>query len=307
MEIQEKYSYDGWKNCIRLSNGNIELIATTDVGPRIIRFGFVGEQNIFREFADQVGKTGGNEYRLYGGSRLWHAPEANPRCYYPDNNPVSYSWDGKTLKLTQDIERTTGMQKETEIILNPKDNQVSLLYRIYNKNLWDIEFAPWVLTIMNLDGRVIIPQEPFQTWEERLTPARPLVLWAYTTMNDPRWIWGEKYVQLKQSPNAKSRQKLGVLNTLGWAAYYLKGDLFVKRYKYDPLARYTDFGVNTEIYTDADIFEIETLGAFKKIPAGGLIEHKESWSLFKANVEESEESIDKNVIPFVKETDRFNV
>jgi len=307
MEIQEKYSYDGWKNCIRLSNGNIEIIATTDVGPRIIRFGFIGEQNMFREFADQVGKTEGNEYRLYGGSRFWHAPEANPRCYYPDNNPVSYSWDGKTLKLTQDIERTTGMQKETEIILNPKDNQVSLLYRIYNKNLWDIELAPWVLTIMNLDGRAIIPQEPFQTWEERLTPSRPLVLWAYTTMNDPRWIWGEKYIQLKQSPNAKSRQKLGVLNTLGWAAYYLKGDLFIKRYKYDPRARYTDFGVNTEIYTDADIFEIETLGAFKKIPAGGLIEHKESWSLFKANVEESEELIDKNVIPLVKETDRFNV
>jgi len=307
MEIQEKYSYGGWRNCIRLSNGNIELIATTDVGPRIIRFGFVGEQNMFREFPDQMGKTGGDEYRLYGGSRFWHGPEANPRCYYPDNNPVSYSWNGKTLKLTQETEVTTGIQKETEVILNQEENQVSLIYRLYNKNLWDIELAPWVLTIMNLGGRAIVPQEPFQAWEERLAPVRPLVLWAYTKMNDPRWIWGAKYIQLKQDPDAKSRQKLGILNTLGWAAYYLKGDLFIKRYKYDPEAKYTDFGVNTEIYTDPDIFEVETLGAFGKIPTGGFVEHKESCSLFKTNIDESEESIDKNVLPMVKKTDNFSV
>jgi len=304
MEIQEKYNYGGWKNCIRLSNDNIELVATTDVGPRIIRFGFIGGQNMFREFPDQIGKTGGSEYRLYGGSRLWHGPEASPRCYFPDNRPVKYCLGGKTLKLTQDIEETTGMQKEIEIMVDPKGNQVNLLHRIYNKNLWDIEFAPWVLTVMNLGGRAIIPQEPFQSWEDKLTPVRPLVLWAYTKMNDPRWVWGAKYIQLKQDPNAKSRQKLGILNTPGWVAYSLKDDLFIKRYKYDPEAKYTDLGVNTEIYTDPDILEIETLGAFEKIPAGGFVEHKENWSLFKADIGDSEESIDKNVLPLVEKSEK---
>ena len=66
----EKVSYAGWPNCIKLSNGQIELIVTTDVGPRIMRFGFVGGQNLLNEYKDQVGKTGGDEWRIYGGHRL---------------------------------------------------------------------------------------------------------------------------------------------------------------------------------------------------------------------------------------------
>ncbi|MBM3705263.1 MAG: hypothetical protein FJW66_01930, partial [Actinobacteria bacterium] len=97
MKFEEKYNYRGWLNCIRLSNNKIELIATTDVGPRIIRFGSIGAQNMFREFEEELGKKGGRDYRLYGGTRFWHGPEASPRCYFPDNNSVSYSWNGKEL------------------------------------------------------------------------------------------------------------------------------------------------------------------------------------------------------------------
>ncbi|MCX5770994.1 MAG: hypothetical protein NTZ09_12080 [Candidatus Hydrogenedentes bacterium] len=44
----EKVPYGGWPNCVRVTNGTVELIATTDVGPRIIRVGFVGGQNVAR-------------------------------------------------------------------------------------------------------------------------------------------------------------------------------------------------------------------------------------------------------------------
>lgn len=94
-------------------------------------------------------------------------------------------------------------------------------------------------------------------------------------MDDPRWIWSKKYIQLRQNPKSKTRQKLGILNSLGWVAYYLNGQVFIKRYGFDPEVEYTDFGVNTEIYTDADIFEIETLGTFNAIKPGGYCEHKE--------------------------------
>jgi hypothetical protein len=303
MNFKENYNYKGWPNCIKLSNDEIELIITTDVGPRIIRIGYIGEQNMFREFEDQQGKTGGEEYRLYGGTRFWHGPEASPRCYYPDNDPIKYQWDGKSLALLQDKETTTGMQKEVMISLASHENSVNIIYRIHNRNLWNIKLAPWILSIMNLGGRGIIPQEPFQTWEERLTPVRPLVLWSYTTMNDPRWIWGRKYIQLKQEPKSKTRQKLGILNTLGWAAYYLNGQVFVKSYSYDPKVEYTDFGVNTEIYTDADIFEVETLGAFEEIEPDCFSEHKENWYLFKSVIGEDEKSIDDNLLNLIKGTE----
>ena len=302
MDFETKYNYKGWPNCVRLFNKMHELVITTDVGPRIIRYGNIGGQNLFREFENELGKKGGNEYRLYGGTRFWHGPEASPRCYFPDNNTVKYEWDNKVLTLLQDTESTTGMQKEVKISFDAVNSSVEITFLIHNRTLWDIKLAPWILSIMNLGGRGIIPQEPFQTWEERLTPARPLVLWRYTTMDDPRWSWGRRYIQLKQDPESKTRQKLGILNSLGWAAYYLNGQVLIKRYNFDEKARYADFGVNTEIYTDADIFEVETLGAFATIKSGHHCIHKEKWYLFNVVLNEDEKSIDDNLIDLIEKT-----
>jgi len=161
LQFQEKVRYGGWQNCIRLSNGQIEIIVTTDVGPRVIRCGFVGGQNLFHEVKEELGKTGGSEWRPYGGHRLWHAPEQMPRTYAPDNGPVQYAWDGKTLTLTQPVEPSTGIQKQMEITLSPDSNHLELVHRLINKNLWDIEAAPWCLTVMAPGGRAIFPQEPY--------------------------------------------------------------------------------------------------------------------------------------------------
>ena len=74
-------------------------------------------------------------------------------------------------------------------------------------------------------------------------PLAPLVLWHFTDMSDPRWIWGKKYVQLRQNPSATTKQKIGLGNTKGWAAYALNGELFIKRYGFDRNAIYADFGL----------------------------------------------------------------
>ncbi len=302
--MQEKVNYGGWSNCVRLSNGQVELVVTTDVGPRVIRFGCVGGQNIFKEFADEMGKTGGTEWRSYGGHRLWHAPEAMPRTYFPDNGPVKYAWDGKTLKVTQPVETTTGIVKEMEITLDPNANHVTVLHRLTNKNLWPVELAPWALTVMTPGGRAIFPQEPYRPHPEFLAPARPMVLWGYTDMKDPRWTWGTKYVQLRQDPKAKTKEKVGFMNTLGWAAYYLNGEVFLKRFPFDPKATYADFGCNNETYTDPDILEIESLGPLTKIAPDGHVEHTENWFLSRAKLGESESSLDETLMPLVRSAGR---
>src|SRR5688500_11349363 len=105
----EKIDYKGWPNCYRLSNGVVDLVITTDVGPRVIRFGFLGEDNEFKEYAEMSGKTGGDEWRIYGGHRLWHAPEAAPRTYFPDNAPVQIEEHAGFVRLIQSVETTTGI------------------------------------------------------------------------------------------------------------------------------------------------------------------------------------------------------
>jgi hypothetical protein len=299
----EKVNYGGWPNCIKLTNGKIELVITTDVGPRVIRLGFVGGQNLFKEWKDQLGQTGGDKWRIYGGHRLWHAPEVMPRTYAPDNDPVQYDWDGKTLTLKQSAEPSTGIAKQIEIALDSNCNKVTVTHHLINKNCWDVEMALWCLTVMDVGGRAIFPQEPFQSHEVCLIPSRPLAMWYFTDMADPRWTWGTKYIQLRQDPKATTCQKIGFLNRQGWAAYSLKGQVFIKRYDLDSKAMYPDFGCNTETYTQNDMLEVETLGPLVKIAPDARTSHIERWFLFEGEVGQDEASFDKNLMPFVKQTE----
>ncbi len=303
MNFKENYKWNGWDNCIYLSNNDVDIIATTDVGPRIMRFGFVGQRNNFLEIESDLGKVKGLDFRLYGGTRLWHSPEAKPRSYFPDNEKVNYFWDGQTLNLLQNIESTTGLQKEMIIKLDKSKPFLEIKYRIHNKNLWSINFAAWAITLMAKNGKAVIPQEPYQSWEENVLPVRPLVLWSYTKMNDKRCLWGEKYIQLKQDPNAISPIKIGLLNTLGWQAYYNEGDVFIKRYPYVKGEIYPDFNCNTEVYTDPNCIELETLSPLKTVNPGNFIEHIEHWYLFKEDLSsDSEEIIDEKLLPIIQKT-----
>lgn len=305
MEYKDKFKYGGWENCIRLSNGKIELVATTDVGPRIIRLGKVNGKNLFKEFKNQLGSNGGEEWKSYGGIRLWHAPESFPRTYCPDNFPVGYFWDGKTLKLSQKTEKTTGIKKEMEVSIDENNNYVKIVYRLINKNLWDIEISPWAITVMAENSLAIVPQEPYRCGRENLLPVRPLSLWGYTKMQDSRWTWGDRYIILKQDPKSKSNQKIGVLNSAGWMAGYNEGEVLIKRYDFNSEFYYPDFNCNTEVYADQDILELETLGPLTILEPETEIEHIEHLFYFKAFIENTEKSIDDNLIPLIKETDKF--
>jgi hypothetical protein len=299
----EKVNFEGWPNCIRLYNKNIELVLTTDVGPRIIRFGYVKKQNLLYVSANDAGKSGGNDWRIYGGHRLWHAPEASPRSYCPDNNPVGYSWNGKTLILSQDPETTTGIVKEMEITLHPDKNHVIVLHRLINNNLWPIETSPWAITAHAAGGRAILPQEPYIDPADYLLPARPVVLWYYTHMDDPRWIWGNKYIQLMHESKIKSEQKIGILNKQGWAAYLHDKTLMIKKFQFDPEALYPDYGCNNEVYVNGNLLEIETLGQLAQIAPGSAVEHTEQWlitTLEQAKQPVHDDGIDRNILPVIR-------
>ena len=295
----ERISYNGWPNCIRLFNDQVEVIVTTDIGPRIVRLAFIGKQNFFHLVPEHAGKKGGDEWRIYGGHRFWLAPEAIPFSYSPDNEPVPFNAQDYSIKLQQPREKTSGMVKELEITLSATSNEVKVLHRLINKNSTDVLVAPWALSMMSPGGRAIIPQEPYGEGDDYLLPARPIALWQFTKMNDPRWVWGEKYIQARQDPSLASEQKIGVLNKLGWTAYWLNGELLVKKFPYDPRVSYPDFNCNHEIYINGRFLEIETLGPLVNMPPDSGVEHTEHWFLTRSAADEREATIDAEILPRV--------
>jgi hypothetical protein len=281
-------NYGGWPNCQLLTNGSIEVVATTDVGPRIIRCGFAGEPNVFFNPKSDLGTTGGDTWKPYGGHRLWHAPETKPRTYAPDNDPIQHHFDGGVLTLTQPVEASTGIQKEMVVRLHADNDVVEINHRLTNRNLWEIKTAAWCLSVMAGGGRAIFPHEPFIPFPDKLTPARPLVLWNYTNMADPRFTWGKRSIQLHQDANAPDCQKFGLMNTPGWGAYENNGVVFLKSIEYKPDAEYADYGCNWEVYTNKVMLEMETLSPLQPIAPGETLEHMERWTVARMRLSSSE-------------------
>jgi len=298
-----KLNYKGWPNSVRLTNGRIDLVVTTDVGPRVIRFGFVNGDNEFKEFVEQLGKTGGEDWRIYGGHRLWHAPENMPRTYFPDNTPVGLEERQGFVRISQPEEPTTRIQKEMDISLAPEACAVHVTHRLRNCNPWSVELAPWALTVMAPGGTVILPLPRRQRYEENILPTNTLAFWAYTDMTDPRWTWGKQYLLLRQDPSRSSPQKVGLMVPDGWIAYARNGHLFVKRTAYIAGATYPDYGSSVETFTNGDMLEVETLGPLKVIQPGEMVEHREDWYLFDdVPVPSNDAAVIARVLPVLANT-----
>lgn len=291
-------------NCYLLSDAVAEVVVTTDVGPRVVHYGFVGGENVLGECAaGEKVSTEWGEFRPYGGHRLWTAPEAMPRSYAPDNERVAFEAEGEhAVRLVPTMDQRVGVQKEIRVALDGAGG-VTLRHCITNLNAWRVEMAAWALTIMRGGGVAIIPQEPYGPHPQYLLPSRTLTLWPYTDMSDPRFKFGRKLILLRSDERAQSPQKIGVANKLGWAAYLTGELLFVKRFDYTEGASYPDSGCNTEVFTAASFIELESLSPLKYLEPGETIEHVERWKLFGGvKACEEDESLEAALAPLIEKT-----
>lgn len=292
----ERIEYGGWENCYKLSNKIVELIVTGDVGPRIIHFGFMEDANILKTIPEQLGKTNQDEWMLFGGHRLWHTPEDISRTYYPDSNPLFVEETNAGLKVTQEIEPTTGIEKSIEIKLVEGKSTVYLEHKIKNCGMWSIETSAWALSVLAPGGTAIIPLPPRGPHPEFILPTSSITLWPYTDLSDERWGFGEKYIRVKQDEKINKPQKIGIHSSEGWLAYVINRNLFIKQMDYEIWKEYPDKGSNLEVFVDGQILELETLSPIRKIGPGESIIHKEVWKLIK-DIPEIED--DKDVLDYV--------
>jgi hypothetical protein len=293
----EKVAYGGWANNLRITNGQVELIATLDIGPRVIRYGFVGGENVFKEYTDQLGKSGEKDWQIRGGHRLWVAPEDEKRTYFPDNAGVAYEERAGRVVLTPPPESPWGLQKQIELYLSPQGSRVEVLHRIRNVGKTSTELAPWAISVMAPGGVEIIPLPPKRPHPQALLPNQVLVLWPYFDFTDPRYTFGRQVILLRQDIK-RGPTKIGLRHTLGWAAYANRGALFIKRFNHFPDRTYPDFGVNYETFTNEDMLEMETLGPLVTLKPGEEVLHTETWELrpFREKIASEEDAI-QHVLP----------
>ncbi|MFP4005277.1 MAG: hypothetical protein ACLFUR_00965 [Candidatus Hadarchaeia archaeon] len=279
MVRMKETSFFGWDKCLWISNGVVDLVTTLEVGPRIIFFGFSDQnRNEFAVNHDEAGSTGGDDWKLYGGHRLWHAPEDEERTYIPDNRPVEYERIENGARFLPSIEEKSHIKKEIEVRMDPSSPEVEVNHILINRGLWEIELAPWAITVLSSGGKAIIPVS--RSDPDNLLPDRLLSFWPYSRIGDERIRLENEFIFLHQREEAEMPTKLGSKVSDEWAAYFNNDHLFVKRFEFDEQGVYPDNGCNVEAYTDEFMLELETLGTLESVEPGGKIEHREIWDLY---------------------------
>ncbi|MDQ6765238.1 MAG: hypothetical protein M3Z22_03940 [Verrucomicrobiota bacterium] len=279
----EKRPFLGQPNCYQVSNGTVEVIVSTDFGPRVLRYGFCGGENMFGEYPELRTPTPLGDWKPRGGHRLWVAPEEMPQSYAPDDAPLEFELlDDYSIRLQQPTD-AAGFEKQITVELAHDGTGVSVRHRLTNRNRTRVRVAPWAITIMRGESVTLIPQEPFRSHDDCLVPARAIVVWYFTDLTDPRISLGKKFLRLRTDAARAEPQKIGAANRQGWCAWHHgpTRSLFVKRFPYDEEATYPDFGANVETYTAGDYMEVETLGPPQDLEQGEAAEHTEHWQLFR--------------------------
>ena len=278
MKIESHY---GWQKTLVLENELLEVIATLEVGPRILSFKRKDSENILGLMEAQLGQSGESDFRLRGGHRLWLAPES-AATYYPDNHPVELiELNDHHVKLIAPPEQQ--IQKSMELQLTA--SQLTITHEVIALTDIASPVSAWSLTILRPGGTAIVPQPETRSHpghadesnEAAYLPDRHLSLWSYTNINDTRITWANP-VTIEQRVDTEPL-KLGFLHRKSKVHYEVGTDRFTKTAGYDESATYPDGNCNLEVYTDGELLELETLSPLMTLTTGKSICHEETWTL----------------------------
>ncbi len=308
MIAKNTIQYDGYGKCLEISNGIVRLVVTLDFGPRIIRYSFADGENIFFEDKDRIFFEEGNEMKeaygenarwyIYGGHRLWTSPEALPRTYYPDNDPVDVTLTERGAIFTPPVQKWNQYGYAIEVCLSEDSSDVTVIHRLTNYGPWDVTLSLWPISVLSPGGTEVFPQP---TYDAGMLANRQMAFWSYVKMTDSRLGWLDRYITLRQDASVDDNFKMGLGSDHGYALYFNHGDVLVKKFDAKRGGNYPDGGMSFETYTNPLFLEMETLSELKTIAPEETAEHVETWSLFKGQLPElSDDVLDKEVQKYLK-------
>ena len=244
----------------------------TTVGPRLIGL-YAKQANIelLVQTPDIHWSTPHGEYYLYGGHRIWKAPEDSFYNCPEDHVDVLNEKDRVTLRSGIDA---SGLQKEISFCLD--ENRVLLTHQIIWHGQGPMELAPWTITQLPLGGVAILPQSSVAAGS---MPTRSLALFPYASITDQRLELHDDLILVHGSADKKVF-KVGNYNPSGWAAYMLEKALFIKGFPVGEFRRLPDMGSNVEVYVwDSPYLELETLGGLVSLNPGESVTFEETWEV----------------------------
>lgn len=285
----KEVEYENFGKCLSISNENLKLLVTVDLGPRIIYFGLNDGKNVLFNDIDrnyiedlEVIKNYYGEEKIryrYGGHKMLTLPEIMPDSFYPDNNPLTYSITPNGAVFFQEEQEKNDISISLEILLNDSSNDVMIIHTLKNTGKIEQEIGISASSDMNPNGTLIIPQN--KSFKSEFLPNRSFAFWPYSKTNDKRLYLGNDFITIKHDKTNNDKFKFGLNNYSNWAAYINDDNIFIKNYVHNKNAKYPDFNSSFEVFVDENLLEIKSLSPIYTLEPQNTIKHVENWSLFE--------------------------
>ena len=270
--------YAGWNNCIHLTNTVCEAVITTDVGPRIVRYGKVGGPNLLHVDEFAAGQTEETKtWRAYAGHSfdafidgdIFLPPENTPVGYTLgadriDFDPVQFDGVSKTISIR--MCRRGGLEiKET--ITNTGDAPISV----------------------TVQGNTLLPSGGIA--------ATPLTATPVKGGDRPELKQGETLALIEPDQVYPSEFEVAGLADELWCGYFHQGQLFIMT---SPAVEgeYKD-GVNVSFSANPRRVKISSHSPEVTLAPGESVTLTEVWNVFDQlprpkNEEEAVEELRNN-------------
>lgn len=277
MQYCEKYT-PNWGCVLWITHGSTEIAVALDFGIRVVHLSCIGCENLFYEQpadrSDGFVTPGG--WNLYGGHRLWLAPESDD-SYHPDNTPVRYSVSSNTILFEQDLDPLLQVRKRLSLTMN-EDGSIRVYQQIENASEKTIEGAAWGVNTLDAGGEAEICF--VDKGSSEFNPSRVISLWSDTNLHDPRLHFEKDRLLARYLP-LPDYLKIGLYSAPGKAVFWNKGQRFELTFEADTFELYPDNGCNFELYMCMQFMELESLGKKTVILPDQCATHTEVWRLDK--------------------------
>ncbi len=261
--------------CLSISNSFIEVIITKKCGPFILSFKEFEKENILYNCSELKLNTPENKtYTLYGGHRLWLAPETFEITYSSDEIPLEIT-KGLTQTLIAQSRKKQPFIKSIKIELSK--TEVLIQHGILNNTINELACACWTITMLKAGGLAKIPMKNNYADKDRLQASKQINLWGYTDLSSGNIVFEKNEISVYANLS-DDHLKIGTPDSTGKLSYLLKDQLFVKGFdaNYD-----SSFDRNSkcEIYCCKDYLELEAISQKYILQSGESAIFSEKWQL----------------------------
>jgi hypothetical protein len=288
----ERTEFRGWREAYRLRLGEAEMMVVTEVGPRVLSLSVGDGPNLLFVDEETVGQGQGDAaWHIYGGHRLWVAPETED-TYAPDNGPCEVEVLDGRLAVTAPVTPRTKLQKR--LAFTAQGGRFVIEHGVLNTGGTLYPGAAWALTCVVPSGVVVFPWGQGGAWD-----LKKIVYWN-------RWMDHRSDVSSRQwqpGPDlfavvpTGEEGKVGTHSPESWVALCREDGTFVKSYDWVSGARYPDEDSSLQVYTCEQFIEMETLSPLAVFYPGTEIVHRETWTVTAQAIDPTDGAALRRLLP----------